>query len=146
MQHEGDTFGGGQAVHHDMQRDADRLGQQDLLLGRRRPTPGFRQVGVAEQLVEVDLDRNLTARAPVPQHVQTDPARDRRQPGTKILDAVPARPAQPQPGLLNRVVGVVAGPQHPQRDRPHIRAVPLELGGEIADVAAHLLLRRPRRF
>ena len=54
---------------------------------------------------------------------------------------MPSPPARlkPHPGLLNRVVGVVAGPQHPQRDRPHIRAVPLELGGEIADVAAHLL-------
>jgi hypothetical protein len=105
-----------------MQRDADRLGQQDLLLGCRRPTPRFRQVGFAEQLVEVDRNWNLTARAPAPQHVQTDPTRDRRQPGTKILDADPARPAQPQPGLLNRVVGVLAGSQHPQRDRPHIRA------------------------
>ena len=59
MQHELHTFGGGQAVHHDVQRDADRLGQQDLLLGRRRPTPGFRKVAVVEQLVEVDFDWNL---------------------------------------------------------------------------------------
>ena len=122
VEHERDAFGRGQAVHHDVQRQPDRLGEQGLVLGRRSGRPA-----AAEQLVQIDLDRHLPARAAGPQHVQTDAARHRRQPRAEILDAVAARSAQAQPRLLERVVRVVAGTEHPQRDRAQVRAMALEL-------------------
>jgi hypothetical protein len=120
VEHERDALGRGQAVDDDLQRERHRLGEQHLVLGAGGEPGGL------------DLDRHLVPVAPAAQHVQADPARHRRQPRAQVLDAVGAGPAQPQPRLLDRVVGIVGGAEHAQRHRPQIGALAFEFGDHVS--------------
>ncbi len=57
-----------------------------------------------------------------------------------FLNGLGVRAAEPQPRILNGVVCLVAGAQHPQRHRPQMVAVGLKALGEQVGVAhGHIL-------
>jgi hypothetical protein len=64
------------------------------------------------------------------QHVPTDPGDHRGQPASEVLHGVAVGAIEPQPGLLDGVVGLVAGSQRPERNRPEVLAMSLEALGE----------------
>ncbi len=58
-------------------------------------------------------------------------ARDHRsQPPVEVLNRVGVGAADPDPRVLNRIVGLARRPEHPPRNRPQPRPVLLELLGE----------------
>ena len=117
VQHERDTLGRGQAVHHDMQREADRLGdQQASSSGVGVRSPPWSVLAAAEKLVR-SISTGTSRRVGGSEHVEADSARDRRQPSAEIARCL-RRPAgsvaATPPGSR---LGVIAGTEHPQRDR-----------------------------
>ena len=62
-------------------------------------------------------DRLFGMPAPRPQHVQADPPDDSREPAAEVVDRVGVGAAEPDPGLLDRVLGFGLGTQDPVRDR-----------------------------
>jgi len=124
VQHERQALGRCEAIEHDEHRQPHRVGQQRLLLGVRWPVrgdDGVRSVGVERVLPAVP------ARA---QRVQALPRDDGGQPAAEVVDALDAGPAQPQPGVLDRVVGLGRRAEHPVRRRPEPRSMLLEALGE----------------
>ena len=81
-------------------------------------------LGIADALIGDDrlgqpaVDELLAARLARAQHVEADAADDRGQPGADVVDFRGVGTAQPQPRLLNGVVGLGHRPEHPLRDRP----------------------------
>jgi hypothetical protein len=71
------------------------------------------------------------ARVAGAQHVQAHPRHDRREPPAEILDRRGVDAAQPQPGLLHRIVGLGLRAQNAVGDRTQARAVALELPGQL---------------
>jgi hypothetical protein len=106
-----------QRLQHHQQGDADRVGQQQLALG---PTPQV-DVGVGvgvpvaarNQIGQVAIGGLLVAGLARAQHVQADARHHRRQPAAEVVDRAAVGPAEPQPGLLNRVVRLPDGAEHP---------------------------------
>ena len=112
---------GASVSQHHQQREPDRVGQQRFVL--RVGT-----VGAAHDRVgHVRVQRLLAPRAARAQHVQAHPGDDRRQPTAQVLDAAGVGAAQPQPGLLDGVLGLGQRAEHPVGHRPQMRAVRLEL-------------------
>ena len=95
VQHERDPLGGGQRLQDHQQREADRIGEQHLLLGARRFLAAHGRLG------HVHAHRLLAPRLPRAQHVQAYPGGDRRQPSAQVLHAAGARAAEPDPGFLD---------------------------------------------
>ena len=124
VQDEGQPFGRGQPLEHDQQRQTHRVGEQRLVLG----------VGAAgrvdDRVGNVHVERLLAPRSAGAEHVQRDPGDDRRQPAAEVLDLPHIGPAKPQPGVLDGVVGLAEGAEHPVGDRPQVRPLFLELPGE----------------
>ena len=81
VQHEGEPLGRRQRVEHDEQREADRVGQQRLVLGVDRRVRGSRS---GRARARPAAPRGACARA---QHVEADAGDDRRQPSAQVLDA-----------------------------------------------------------
>ena len=137
MQYERDPLGRGEGVHHDVQGDADRIGEYGLRLG----------IGaeVARDGPQVRLQRLLAAGSAPAQHVQADPPGHGGEPAAQFLDAVTAGPGQAQPCLLHRVVGVRVRAEHPERDRAQVGAVGLEVGSQLV-LVGHGTPGRVRRF
>ncbi len=110
----------GRAHQHDLEGQADRIGQEGLLLGLRiagRADDGVREVS-RQRLVPPDM-----ARA---QHVEADAGDDRRQPSPEVLDLTRVGPADSDPGVLDGVVGVGERAQHPVGDGPQVVTLLLE--------------------
>ena len=125
VQHEREPFGGGQGVQHHQKRQADRVGQHRLVL----------RVGAARRLRGLlpgdrCVDRLLTPQRPRAKHVQRHPRHDRGEPPAQVLHPVGARTAEPQPGLLYRVVRLACRAEHAVRHRAQVRAVLLEPFGQ----------------
>ena len=59
-----------------------------------------------------------------------------------FIDVVGVSPADPQPSLLERIVGLGGGAQHPIGHRPEMPAVLLELGEQLLVVVHHRILAR----
>jgi hypothetical protein len=77
------------------------------------------------------------------QHVEADPANYRRQPSAQVLDAAGVGPAEPEPGFLDRIVGLTQRAQHSVGHRPQVDAVFLELlRKELVLVHGHIRLSR----
>jgi hypothetical protein len=57
-------------------------------------------------------------------------ATNRRQPSAKVLDLARVGAAEPQPRVLDGVVGLAERAEHPVGDRAEVRSVLLELPRE----------------
>ena len=78
-----------------------------------------------------DVHRALVApRCARAQHVQAHPPDDRRQPGPHVLNGRGILVANPQPCLLQGVVGFADRSEHPIGDRPEMPSVLLEPFGQ----------------
>jgi hypothetical protein len=115
VQDEREPFGRGQRVEHHDERGAHRVGQERFLLGIDGVLGGF------DRLVE----RMLAPRGARAQHVQADAPDDGGQPAAEVVHGH-VRAVQPQPGLLDGVIGFGGRSEHPVRDRPQAVAVRLE--------------------
>ena len=96
-----------QRLQHHQQGDADRVGEQQLSFGLRSQMGVGVAVSAGDQVGRVALGRLLAPRLARAQHVQADARHHRRQPAAEVVDRAGIRPAEPQPGLLNRVLGLL---------------------------------------
>ena len=103
---------------------------------RARPTEsassaccsGSSPCGGDHRVRHVRVERFLVPGHPGPQHVQADAGHHGGQPRAQVLH-LGARPVQPQPGLLDGVVGLAQRAEHPVGHGAQVRAVRLELSG-----------------
>jgi catechol 2,3-dioxygenase-like lactoylglutathione lyase family enzyme len=116
VQHERQPLGRRQRVEHHEQRQPDRVGEHRVAL----------RVGVVRALVHVAAERLGGPGTPGAQHVQADPRDHRRQPAGEVADVGGVRTGQPQPRLLDRVVGLAGRAEHAVGDRAQVRTVGLE--------------------
>jgi hypothetical protein len=65
------------------------------------------------------------------EHVQADARDHGREPPAEVLHVAGVGALQPQPRLLDRVVGLVEGPEHPVGHAAEVRAVVLEARGQL---------------
>ena len=134
VEHERHALGGSELLEHDQERDPDRVGEQRLLLGIDR---GGLDHGLLRQLLR---ERVLGAGPARAQHVQAHPGDDGRQPPSQVLDLARVGAAQPQPGLLDGVLGLGERAQHAVGHGPQVGSSLLERGGEqISFVHGHIL-------
>ena len=82
--------------------------------------------GIDDRVRDVDAERLLAACFARAQHVQRHARDDGREPAAQVLDLVRVRATQPQPGLLNRVVGFAQRAKHPVGDRAQMGPLLLE--------------------
>ena len=124
VQDERESLGGSEGLEHDQEREADRVGQQSLVLGVGAVG------GIDDRVGHVHVERLLTPRLARSEHVQRD-ARDHcRQPCSEVLDLAPIGAAEPYPGILHGVVGLAERPEHPVGHRAQMRPLLLELLGK----------------
>ena len=115
---------GAQRLEHDQQRKADRVGEQRLVLGVGAVG------GVDDRVGHVHVERLLAPRLARAEHVQRHACDDGRQPAAKVLHLARVGAAEPQPGVLDGVVGLAERAEHPVGDGAQMRSVILELLGE----------------
>ena len=134
MQDESEPLGGCQRLEHDEQRETDRVGQERLVLG-------VGAVGrIDDRLGDVDAERLLATRPARAQHVQRHARDHRGQPCSEILDVARVGAAEPQPGVLDRVVSLAERPEHPVGHRTQPGSVLLEaLGQPLLIIHCHSL-------
>ena len=121
VQDERQALGGLQRLQHDEQRGADRVGGQRHALGIGRSSARdhrVRQPPLLQRLLAPALARV--------EHRQAHARDDRRQPAAQVLDVARVGAVEPQPRLLQRVVGLRLRAQHARRHRVQMRAVCLE--------------------
>ena len=129
VQHERQALGRLQGVQYDQQRQAHRVGEECLVLGR---SPC--------RLLRRCLRGNLLSALPDPEHVEAHPGHHRRKPSAEVVDGGGVGAAEAQPRLLDGVVGLLGRAEHPQRHRPQVGPLALELPGEQVAVAhGHIL-------
>lgn len=117
VQDERDPLLGVHPVEHDLQRDADRVGERDHLGG----VIGGIRVGLG------DLEVLLRHRRALPESVEAESRRHGRQPGGQAVD-LGARALQPQPRLLDDVLGLGVVTEHLGGDAGETRPLGLEAG------------------
>ena len=125
------SFGRQRLEHHE-QREPDGIGDQHLLLG-----VGL-LVDLDDRLGHPGADIVLAARLPGAQHVDADAADDRGQPRAGVVDRLLLGAAEPQPGFLQRILGLADRSEHAIGDRLQVWPVALELLGLPADVVQRL--------
>ena len=107
VQHEREPLRRRQRVQHREQRQADRIGQQRLVLGIDPVHP------VDDRIREPSGERLLPPRFAGAEHVQRDPSDDGRQPGVEVLEPACVGAVKPEPRLLHRVVRLAQRAEHP---------------------------------
>jgi hypothetical protein len=107
VEDESESLGGGEVLEHDQHRQANRVGELRLL--------GRVLLGdIADDRFDViGAVWVLVARLAGSEQVEGDAADHRGQPGPQVVDLVGVGAAQPQPGLLHRIVGLARRAQHP---------------------------------
>jgi hypothetical protein len=126
VQHERQPLGRRQRLQHHQQRQPDPLGQQRFLLRVGLVLAADDRVGQVHGRVQ-RLLAPLPARA---QHVQAHPRDHPGQPAAEVVDAAGVGAAEPQPALLDGVVGLGERAEHLVGDRPQPGAVLLEPVGQ----------------
>jgi hypothetical protein len=122
VQHKREPLGGTERVEHHQQRQTYRLGQKRLV---------FRVILLKVDDGIRDVHRELLAsRCARAQHVQAHPPDDRRQPGPHVLNCRGILVANPQPRLLQGIVGFADRPEHPLGDPAEMPSVLLEPFGQ----------------
>ena len=132
MEHEGESLRRLQGLQHHEERESDRV--RDDRIGLRIPVgPGDHGFGHVRGVLGILIKGLLPARSPRPQQVQAHTRRardDGREPGAQVLDVADIGPSEPNPALLDRILGFARGPEHPIRHRAQMRPVLFELLGE----------------
>jgi hypothetical protein len=122
MQHERHPLGGRQRLQHHEQRETNRIGQQRLLLD-----PLLAADGQLARRKRLHVERLLAPRLAPAQHVQAHPRHHRGQPPRQVFDVSRLGAAEPQPGLLHRIVRLAERAEHPIGDLLQPVPVGLEL-------------------
>jgi hypothetical protein len=91
MEHERHPFGRGERVHDDVQRKADGVREQGLLLGIDPGASGR----LSREHADPDLERLLSPHSPPAEHIQANPAGHRGEPAAQVLDTLAAGSRQP---------------------------------------------------
>jgi hypothetical protein len=120
VQHEHEPLSGRERIEHDQQRQANRVGQQQLLIRIGLPDTAHDRIG------HVHAHRHLTPRSPRLERVQTNACNHNRQPTIEILDRGSIRATEPKPRLLHRIVRLVQRAEYPIGGRTQPRAALLE--------------------
>ena len=76
------------------------------------------------------IERLLAPGGARPQDVQTDASNDRGQPAAKVFDIAGSGAADPEPGVLDGVVGLDKRAEHPVGHRSQMGPVLLEAVGQ----------------
>jgi hypothetical protein len=129
VQHEREPLGRVERLEDDEERQADGVGEQRLLLGIDLV------VEADDRLGEPAVGRLLLSGTARPEHVEADTRYHGGQPPAEVVDRSVVGAAQPQPRLLDRVIALVEGAEHPIGDPPQVRALLLELRCEPVAVA-----------
>jgi hypothetical protein len=129
VQDERESLGRAEGVEHHEQRQSDRVGEQRLVLRAYGPVRHEEGVGPVEAV------RRLPRRASAPQRVQAQAGHDRGQPAAQVVDPVGVAAAQPDPRLLDGVLGVVEAAEDPEGEGAQAWTVGPELQGEIVGPA-----------
>jgi hypothetical protein len=124
VQHERQPLGGLQRLEHDQEGEADRVGQERLVL-RVRP------VRAVDDRLRYPQVGHLPPRVAGAEHVQGHPGDDGREPAAEVLDFVGVGSAKAQPGLLDGVVRLAHRAEHPVGHSPQVGAVGLEPVGQV---------------
>ena len=135
VEHEGQALGRRERIEYDQQGEFDRVGEKGLVLGLSVV------LSLHDRIGHVDGQRIFRAGRAGSQHVEGDPGDDRGEPSAQVVDPVNPRSAEPDPGVLHRIVGLGQRAQHPVRDRPKVRPVLLEAFGQpllLVPVVAHV--------
>jgi hypothetical protein len=133
VQDEGEPLGRCERLEHDVEGEADTVGDECFLLRGRRA------VDRDDRLGHPRADELFAARPPRAEHVEAHAAHHRRQPGAEVLDRGVVAAAEPDPCLLHGVVGFVERAQHAVGDAAQLGALRLELRCEEV-VIVHLTL------
>ena len=120
VQHEGQPLGGAQRVEHDEHREPDRVGEQRLLLGVGRVRAAAAGSGASAS--SGSSRRDVRVRSMSRRHAGDD----RRQPAAEVVDGARVGAAEPQPRLLDGVVGLARRAEHPVGHRAQVGPVLLE--------------------
>jgi hypothetical protein len=123
VQNERQALGGRQGLQDDEQREADRVGQQRLVLGVHAGGVGDDRVGDVHM---ARLERLLAAGFTGSQNVEAHAGGDRRQPAGEVVDRLGVGAVQAQPGLLDGDVSLAERAEHPIGDRAEAGPVLLE--------------------
>src|SRR5690242_2385020 len=126
VQDEREALGRAEALQHDQQRESDRVGQHRLLL--RPALAGLADQRLGQPAAYCVLAPGLAG----PQHVEADPPDHGGQPCPQVIDGAGVAVAEPQPGLLHRVLRLADRAEHAVGDRLQVLAVLLELLGQPA--------------
>jgi hypothetical protein len=86
--------------------------------------------GFDDRVGNVHVERPLASRLARAEHVQRHAGDNRRQPAAEVLDLARVDAAEPQPSVLDGVLGLAQRPEHPVGDRAQIRSLLLELADE----------------
>jgi hypothetical protein len=113
-----------QRLEHDEQGEADGVDEQGLVLGVDAVC------GVDDRVRQVCIEWLLTSRPVCAEHVERHAPDHGDKPGFEILDLVGVRAAEPDPRLLDGVVGLADGAQHPVGDGSQPGPVLLESFGQ----------------
>jgi len=119
VQDEREPLGRSQRVEHDQQREPHRVREHGLVF---RPILD-RDDGLWQR------DVILAARAARAKHVEGDARDHGGQPGGEVVDRRGVGAGQPQPRLLDGVLGLAGGAEHPVGDRMKVLPLSLELLG-----------------
>jgi hypothetical protein len=138
VEHEGEPLGRRQGVQHHQQRQPDPLGQQRLLLGVAAALGADDRVGHAQ------VEGLLAPGPAAAEHVQAHPGHHRGQPAAQVLDPAGVGAAEPQPGLLDGVVGLAERAEHPVGHRPQAGPLLLEPLGQPWPLVHHVTSLRRR--
>jgi hypothetical protein len=78
----------------------------------------------------VHVERLLAPRSARAEHVQRHAGDDCRQPAAEVPDFARVGAAEPQPGVLDGVVGLAERAEHPVGDSAEMRPLLLEVPGK----------------
>ena len=117
----------GEGVHDHVQRNADRVREQGLLL---RIDPGALH-RLTREHPDGELEWLLAPHPAPAQGIEADPAGHGGEPAAQVLDVPAAGTGQAQPCLLHGVVRVGVRAERAERDRVEIGAMGLEPVGEL---------------
>ncbi len=142
MEDQREALGGGEGVEDDEQGEADRVGEEGLVLGVEAA------LGVDHRVGQADVQGLFAAPGAGAEQVQADAGGDGGEPAGEVRDVVGVGAFGAEPGLLERIVGFAEGAEHAVGEGAQARALRFEArreGGGLAHRRGAPSLRRPCR-
>jgi hypothetical protein len=126
---EGEPLRRCELLEYDEHGHPDRVRDQCLLLGVATLIGSVLRSG-HDRVWQPLLERLLASCLACPQLVEADPGDHGGQPGGQVGDLGRVGAAQPQPALLDGVLGLADRAEHPVGNPPEARSLLLELRGQ----------------